>query len=247
MQVSWIDPEDLSRLAADLFAPLPPDLAPEQGFLPGLTFVEPDGSVTLVPPFAAKVEDEKPDDFAHAPNSPPKEILHIREQLRLIRERASKAGLLAQPHQEPPAAAPAPVPETPPPSVKFLPLNGPMSERLQAFTKWVARLAASEEVLILDDQGELLQSLGPRSDLTMSALLALTSTLRSSALGISETPEIIRHKLGAQKELSVLPCLTRHGMASLAIVNAAGIPQESVSWLREALTLTIEGQDGEQR
>lgn len=261
MQVSWIDPDELGRLAAELQSPVPPSTDSEQGFLPGLTFMEPDGSVTLVPPYSPRPADAPSTPTTSAePNVAP-EILHIREQLRLIRERAQLAGLIGgeQAQGDEAQATPpelhdtAPVelevpPQPPvptPTSVNFLPLDGPMGDRLDAFASWVSRLVASDELLLIDDQGDLLWSRGERSDLTISALLAVTSSLRSNALGVCEPPEIIRNKLNQQRELSVLPCATRHGLVSLAIVNSMGIPQDTVGWLREALILTVEGREEE--
>ena len=264
MQVSWIDPDELSRLAAELQSAAPPSAeGDEQGILPGLlTFVEPDGSVTLIPPFQDRPAEPINAEQTGGPNAPvAPEILHIREQLRLIRERAQQAGLLGVEHAATDATEDLPPPVLASPfqsadlhdsepgtavtAAHFLPLEGSMEERLGAFGRWVSRLVASDELVLIDDRGEMIWSSGERSDLTLTALLAVTSALRSHALGVCEPPEIIRNKLGEYRELSVLPCLTKHGLVSLAIVNAAGILPDTVGWLREALVLTIEGRNDE--
>lgn len=259
MQISWIDPEEVGRLAAELQAPAVPDTDPEQGFLPGLTFLEPDGSVTLVPPYMPRSIDSTTGSLPGNEPAVAPEILHIREQLRQIRERAQQAGLIGGDHSDQvqhsgsdalestPSSPEVAAPETvaTPASINFLPLEGTMSERLDAFAGWASGLVASDELLLIDDRGDLLWSKGERSDLAISALLAVTSSLRSNALGVCEPPEIIRNKLNVHSELSVLPCFTRHGLVSLAIVNSVGIPQDTVGWLREALILTVEGRGGE--
>ena len=120
-----------------------------------------------------------------------------------------------------------------------------MEERLDAFGRWVSRLVAGDELLLIDDRGEMIWSSGTRSDLTLTTLLAVTASLRSQALRLVEPPDIIRNKLSESRELSVLPCPTKHGLVSLAVVNAVGIPAETAAWLREALVLTVEGKSEE--
>ena len=183
------------------------------------------------------------------------EIAHIRDQLRTIRAKAQKAGLL-------PAAETSTTPKTDDVVVSstvkeqpvekhavahFLPLDGQMSERLHGFALWVARLVANEEMLLIDDNGDLLWGSPSRSDLAMSALLSVSSSLRSTAEGVCKPPEIIRSKLSGNKELSVLPCHTRFGLVTLALVNTDGIPEETVGWLREALVLAVEGRTADER
>ena len=265
MQVSWIDPDELSRLAAELqSAAAPPDEGDEQGNLPGLSFLEDDGSVTLIPPFRKRPAEGADNTVGSASGGlVAPEIVHIREQLRQIRERAQQAGILSgNPNEPAPASAPdaptatAPLsdapamrqerePGIPGSAAHFLPLEGSMEERLDAFGRWVSRLVAGDELLLIDDRGEMIWSSGTRSDLTLTTLLAVTASLRSQALRLVEPPDIIRNKLSESRELSVLPCPTKHGLVSLAVVNAAGIPAETAAWLREALVLTVEGKSEE--
>ena len=71
----------------------------------------------------------------------------------------------------------------------------------------------------------------------LAAVLALNTGLRSDA----RPSAVIRTRLGAAKELSVLPCPTRFGMVTIAFLNAPTIPDDTAASLREALALCIEG------
>lgn len=257
MQVSWIDPDTLRELALQLQDPTPVKEAPywEIQDLPELALLdhldaEPTAcDTTEAPQLPSAIVDQKA-----------AQIAHIRDQLRTIREKAQHAGLLTPPPpREEPPVVPQPIPTAPveapkpsavaepahPESAAFLALDGTMGERLESFAKWISRLVHSDEMLLMDDHGGLLWGSSTKSDLALSALMALNSDLRSTAEGVGRPPEVLRSRLNESRELSLFPCPTRFGVVTLAIVNATGIPAESVSWLREALVLAIEGKPTE--
>ena len=259
MQVSWIDPDVLRNLAIQLQDPTPVKevSAWELNSMPELALL---GEVDT-DPVASAVPEAPPSQLPNAiVDEKAAQIAHIRDQLRSIREKAQQAGLLTpQIKEEAPVVKEEPVVEATPrgpvekvlpvvpnepaqvESATFLALDGTMAERLESFAKWIARLVVSDELLLIDDHGGLLYGSPSRSDLTMSALMALNSEQRSTAQAVGRPPEVLRTKLNEDRELSLFPCPTRFGVVTLVIVNATGIPSESVAWLREALVLAIEG------
>ena len=137
---------------------------------------------------------------------------------------------------QPPAAA-ASAPKLAP----FIPIEGPISERLAAFMQWAAQIVPSDDRLLVDDHGDMLWGGASRSELALSAILAVSASLRSAPQAMTKPVSVIRSRLGPNRELSVLPCPTRFGMVTLALLNASGFDDESASILRNALTLCIEG------
>jgi hypothetical protein len=263
MQVSWIDPEEIARLAAELYGPLPsaePPASWDLNTLPEITAdaLMPQISQTPAPPPTA------PDPFqAHgspAGHAAP-ELDHIRERLRAIRSRAQDAGLLPPkeapvaepipapapaPEPAPQPSAPAPAPETPvaPPTAhahSFLNLDGSLTERLASFMTWAKNYAPAQEILLVDDHGELLWGNPSHPELALSAVLAANVNLHSGAQAITQPPAS-SVRLSENKNLTVLPCPTRLGLVTLALLNAEPTPSnDQVSCLREALTLSVEG------
>lgn len=290
MQVSWIDPDELARLAAELNGPLPAPEAPTPWDLSTLPDITAD---TLMPPShqpppPAISEPVRDVPEVQVPATQPA-LAHIREKLRAIRTRAQDAGILPkQPEPAPVAAAPmAPpaaespampvqevsaVPAPPPlpgaemseasspaPGVEasggdpvavsaasaashaFLNLDGVLTERLSSFMSWAERYVPSKEVLLVDDHGELLWGNPTHPELALSAVLAANVSLRNGAEAITQQPATSL-RLSDDKTLTVLPCTTRLGLVTLALLNANPEPtQEQISCLREALTLSVEG------
>lgn len=120
-------------------------------------------------------------------------------------------------------------------TVNFLPLEGTLAERLTNFASWAIRFTTAEELLLLDDHGDLLWGSPTRDDLIISTMLAVNAALRSSA--IAKPASLLRTAAGARRDLSILPCPTRYGTVTLALVNAKSTPADT---LREALVLAIE-------
>ena len=259
MQISWIDPDVLRNLAIQLQDPTLVKEVSAWGMnsMPELALLnEFDND-----PGARAVAEAPTSHLSNAiVDEKAAQIAHIRNQLRSIREKAQQAGLLTPQNKEEspilkdeaitPATPLAPVEIDPPviptqptqvESATFLALDGTMAERMESFAKWIARLVDSDELLLIDDHGGLLYGSPSRSDLTMSALMALNSEQRSTAQTVGKPPEVLRTKLNEERELSLFPCPTRFGVVTLVIVNTTGIPSESVAWLREALVLAIEG------
>ncbi|MCE9519389.1 MAG: hypothetical protein K8R87_07550 [Verrucomicrobia bacterium] len=280
MQVSWIDPEEIARLTAQLEGPLEreeptswnldtlPDISSQ------FTLEESSDEASsnadsdeLADAIAAPV----PEHMEQQGATPAPELEHIREKLRAIRSSAQDAGLLpvakpASGGQEintpvpiAPARTPVRIPPAPSPpstlavsdlpspishlpnSTPLLPPGGTLTERLQIFMPWVQSVAPCEDILLVDDHGDLLWGGPSRADLALSVVLASGAGLQSGSEALTRSSVFIRSRLGEQKELSVLPCPTRYGMVTLALLNATGLSNEIVTSLREALKLCIDG------
>lgn len=275
MQVSWIDPDELARLASELNGPLPsaePPVSWDLNTIPELT------ADALMPQSigAAPIAPVNPVAEVHETSAPANHpaLDHIREKLRAIRSRAQDAGILPKreeapapvelPTAPPPAPAvqapvsyspepiPAPVSESPAPlaapapsstpsAQAFLNLDGSITERLASFMTWAERYAPSKEILLVDDHGELLWGNPSHPELALSAILAANVSLRDGVNSMTQQ-SATSLKLAEDKNLTVMPCATRLGLVTLALLNSDPTPtNEQISCLREALTLSVEG------
>lgn len=267
MQVSWIDPDEIAKLAAQLNGPLENEESPSWDIntLPDISGdLSASKSEAAFSQLADSLDAPAPENIENAGQVAAPEIGQIREKLRSIREKAMSSGVIAAPVQKieelpaevpfempavsitrlpitisltRPAAAPAPTTKTAP----FLPLDGPISERLAAFMQWSSQIVSCEDRLLMDDHGDMLWGGASRSELALSAILAVSTSLRSAPQAITKPVTVIHSRLGPNRELSVLPCPTRFGMVTLALLNAPAIDDETAAILRDALTLCIEG------
>lgn len=284
MQVSWIDPDEIAKLAALLEGPVPRvETAPESIPLPDFAanFF---GDNTPAPERATDVGETiaapAPERVEAAGAATSAEVSHIREKLKNIRARAQEAGLIpqaasvpavpvvAEPETKPvelttptptassPPAAPvaeskseaSPVAEAKasettkpaPAGSPFLKLDGSLGERLQSFVQWARKLAPCEDILLVDDHGDLLWGGPARSGLAVSAILAISASLRSSAKDIASPPAVVRTHLGDRVNLSLVPCPTHFGLVTLAFFNAPELTEQTAACLREAVSLCIE-------
>ncbi len=106
---------------------------------------------------------------------------------------------------------------------------------------WAQRYAPCKELLLVDDHGELLWGNPSHPELALSAVLAANASLRSGAQSITQQASTTL-QLSADRHLTVLPCTTRLGQVTLALVNAwPATTHDQIACLREALTLSIEG------
>ncbi|MEI6537580.1 MAG: hypothetical protein WCN98_19715 [Verrucomicrobiaceae bacterium] len=267
MQVSWIDPDEIAKLAAQLHGPLELDESPSWD-INTLPDISNESSLQTARDsfnhLADSLDAQAPEAIENAGQVPTPEIEHIREKLRSIRARAMHSGMIAHPVAETasqssevkivvpsiplsqlpitislsrPVAAQVPVPRPTP----FLPLEGPIADRLAAFMKWASQIVPCEDRLLMDDHGDMLWGGSARSELALSAILAVTANQRAGTQAMASPAAVINSRLGANRELSVLPCPTRFGMVTLALLNAPPIDDETAACLREALTLCIEG------
>lgn len=196
------------------------------------------------------------------------EVAHIRDRLKAIRDRAQAAGLLPPAPEVPPVplagetpaapiwAAAEPQPRLTPdfpslaqavasisesdanPPALHLPEDGTMAERLEGYTHWAARLTRAEQIILMDDYGDLLWGNPESNDLILTAMLALNASSRSRIPG---APAFLRSQLGQNRELHALPTATRFGTVTLALINPTEISLATTGLLQDGLVKSIEG------
>lgn len=112
-----------------------------------------------------------------------------------------------------------------------------MAEHLSDFAAWAARSTTAEELILLNEHGDLLWGSPTCDDLVPSAMVTVNAAMRASIGSPSTTLPMLRAKAAAGKELSILCCSTRQGPVILAMVNAKNAPESN---LRESLIQAIE-------
>jgi hypothetical protein len=154
-----------------------------------------------------------------------------------------------------PSAAPNPAPPTPPlpaPSVPVppSPQTPPAAvaqagdarepdtivERLNDFARWCSHLAASEELFMFDDHGDLIWGVPTSDDLLVCARLAMNAGMRSPAATLTSLTTSTPIQVAPGEELHLVACPTIYGTVIVALVNAMVVP---VATLRERLATTL--------
>lgn len=219
-----------------------------------VALAEPVVAKRLEPTVVARSDDEDAVDGGDEIVAP--EVERIRDRLRAVRERAEAAGLLRR------VAAPAAVSRVSSPVVTikvgveagemaavaepvFQVPKGSIAERLEFFAGWVGKQLVIDELLLLDEQGDMLWGAEARADLVLSVMLAARAASRSNAAQavVGELPSKVSHQtLGEGKgTLSVLPCPTEQGLVVLGIESTAPVSERQGGWLAAALKATVEG------
>ena len=75
-------------------------------------------------------------------------------------------------------------------------------ERLNEFARWCAQLAASEELFMFDDHGDLIWGVPTSDDLLVCARLAMNAGMRSHAATLTSAASITPIQVGPGKELA---------------------------------------------
>jgi hypothetical protein len=117
------------------------------------------------------------------------------------------------------------------------PAGQTMAEDLSDFAAWAARSTSAEELILLNEHGDLLWGSPTCDDLVPSAMVTVNAALRASIGSPSPALPMLRAKAAAGKELSILCCSTRQGPVILAMVNAKNAFENN---LRENLIQAIE-------
>ncbi|RBP48081.1 hypothetical protein DES53_101881 [Roseimicrobium gellanilyticum] len=141
---------------------------------------------------------------------------------------------------EPIVSAPAPAASRSSGAPAFLPLEGPITERLENFARWASRFSGATEVLLADDHGDMLWGVPSHSSLIVSAILAVQQALRASAGSLQQPPNVLWVPDTEAGDVQVLPCSTRFGLVTIILVSAPELEGTSVAALREALVLSVE-------
>ncbi len=117
---------------------------------------------------------------------------------------------------------------------------GALTERLEAFASWSARQLGLNDLLIVDDHGDILWGIHEHAGLVVSAMMACKATMRSSALGAAGLSRIIEQPISIDRMLIVVPCDTSYGTLSIAFVHVGKFNEMDGNLLRDALAIAIE-------
>ena len=149
----------------------------------------------------------------------------------------------------PPLTKPMSKPESAPPTVAaagppFVVSPLGLSERLNGLGAWVCARLGTDEVLLVDDYGDVLWGAQGQTALVISTMMAWHSAQRANATSMTPqgiNPQRIDRSLGPRRMLTVLPVLTRYGVVSLAAIQDRPVSDPDASAVRAALALAVEG------
>lgn len=123
----------------------------------------------------------------------------------------------------------------------FVPPAMGLSDRLNALAVWTCDLLESQEVLLVDDYGDVLWGSHAQTPLVISAMMAWHAGQRSTA-GIACTePERIDRPMANGRALTVIPARTRYGTVSLAAIQDQPVSTDDEQAIRTALIAAVEG------
>ncbi len=271
-QVSWIDPDEVADLVRQLQGPAH---APEAGAwelhtLP-LTDAPAAPAFTLDPvdpldPLSAVGPDIEPpvaaaatDPFQDLQNAP--EIDLIREQLRQLRQRAQKAGIIhptGEPPPQLPAENPPPVPELeitapsapaapsepPPEPVAALPAfvipGSGLGARLASFQAWARDAFNTPNVMLVDEFGDVIEGKSVHADLVISGVMAWHSQHRVDPAQMMNDAQRIVRPLPDGQTANILPVRSRYGSVSVCIISNEPLTEAAVGETRANLLAAIE-------
>lgn len=226
MQVSWIDADNLNSLLARITlheAPVPVQ-TPRVMEQPTALLIIPEDEP--LPPAVAQPPVEEA--------LPALQLSNIRDKLRSIRQRAHAAGMLTKSEKPdlPPSSPAQPSPRTLAPSASS------RQEKLAGFATQARQILRENggHVLVMNDDGELLWGGEAKAGLVLSAMMAWSANLRSSAKSACSSPPIMRQALASGHMLTVIPCETSTGvLLHVAVAAPAALTDEVALELRQAL------------
>ncbi|MCP5557658.1 MAG: hypothetical protein H7A55_07870 [Verrucomicrobiaceae bacterium] len=117
---------------------------------------------------------------------------------------------------------------------------GSISDRLEAFAQWSMRWLGTDQMVIVDEHGDLVWGTEARASLVLSAMMAWTAALRATALSACDMPMVIHRKLQTGEMLAVIPCRTRVGDLQVAVVRSIGLADTEAGLLRQALEAALD-------
>ncbi|MBL9115356.1 MAG: hypothetical protein JNJ83_10155 [Verrucomicrobiaceae bacterium] len=262
-QVSWIDSDEVADLLRQLQGPAQ---APQAGAWELHTQPLEPSAAQSVPAFSlAPDENQPPPTAALAPSAPlvqpspfgdevdSPELDRIRQQLRELRQRAQKAGVIQSnepvpssipetEHAEPPTspivvepalALPSPFSLAAP--APFVVPHGEIGDRLRAYHAWASKTLGTTEVLVLDSFGDVLEGQTPFVHLAISSLMAWQSDQRVNPAQAMGNFMGVERTLPNGGIMTLMPVHSRHGMVSVAVISPASLPMD----LRDAVTSAL--------
>lgn len=209
-----------------------------------------------VDPFEAAMED-----------SGVAEIERIRHQLRMLRQQAQQAGVIARPTEEPssepaeavptaeaPAAVPMeevfavkedphPMPEPVQEEMGFPPLHLPeagLGDRLQAVCDWARTGTGSDEVVLIDEFGDVLCGHSDQISLVLSALMAWQSSMKNDPMQALVAAPSVARPMHDGRSIIFVPVRSHYGVVNLALVRRHELSETAVATLSQALLRAVD-------
>ena len=133
-----------------------------------------------------------------------------------------------------------PTPSSPARPSFTVPVLG-LSDRLNALALWTCERLGTQEVLLVDDYGDVLWGGHAQTPLVLSAMMAWHAGQRATAGLACTEPQRIDKILSNGRALTVLPARTRYGTVSLAAIQSAPMTPEDERAIRDALVSAVEG------
>jgi hypothetical protein len=117
-----------------------------------------------------------------------------------------------------------------------------LTERLAALAQWACQRLQTQEVVLVDDFGDVLWGSPGHTALVLSGMMAWHSAQRANALQHMEqlSRRIDREMQGGQ-QLTIIPVRTRYGVVSLAAICPKIMEDADVDAIHQALAVAIEG------
>lgn len=126
------------------------------------------------------------------------------------------------------------IPEPQQPEVPVSPA-ATVKERLEAYAQWANQKWGAQELLIVDEFGDLLWGPPKKSGLVLSTMMAWNAAIRASAQAASGVVQTRQQMLPAGESLTLIPCSTRLGLLQIALVKAQAPWENETASLRETL------------
>ena len=123
----------------------------------------------------------------------------------------------------------------------FQPPDRGLADRLGALASWACVRLETNEVVLVDDFGDVLWGSPGHTALVLSGMMAWHSSQRSSATAAVGDSRRIDKELQGGQHLTIIPARTRYGTVSLAAIRATRLDEEDVNALHRALIMAVEG------
>ena len=175
---------------------------------------------------------------SNAPSATPAKIITHEEAMGDILEQALQSVTINIPPDAP--ADEAPVADHS--HYAFVPPALGLSDRIGALANWAISRLGTEEVLLVDDYGDVLWGGNQHTALVLAAMMAWHSAQRANAESACSEPERIDKEIGSGRHLTVIPVRTRYGNVSLAAICVTPINDDEARSVRAALRLAVEGE-----
>jgi hypothetical protein len=116
-----------------------------------------------------------------------------------------------------------------------------LSDRLGALASWACVRLETQDVVLVDDFGDVLWGSPGHTELVLSGMMAWHSAQRANVTAAVEPDQRIDQVLPSGHHLTIIPARTRYGTLSLAAIRDSAVDEEDVEALRRALLMAVDG------